>query len=931
MKTTMNALSGFSQRKFGRIATITAGTLLAFSAVGSWASAADRQDDRNKQRAATAQQNDSRAAQPAPQPQRETRAAQPAPQPQREVRAPQPAPQPQRNVQREAAPRVERAERTFSPPAAAQRLAAPPENRRATAIESRPPTVRSVASPAPAYLGDRDDDKNRRNANDNKNTQPQPQPAPKQEAPRVERRQETPAPPRQIQETPKIERRQETPAPARQIQETPRIERRQETPAPSRQIQTQDIQRMDRTNRNDTPAPTQIQRNDRPSRQDTLGGTRNSGTVALPQERAQNRTNAGGDTPNRIDSGNNGNSENRRESGLNNAIKRLKGDDAVGETQTPSTRRSTNELQRRGSDVISPKTDSTVPNLRRGTQDANDAPKTTDRTTTGGPDRVIDHKMDRTSTERGSNSGTSRQAVDDVRRRLGGSPIADAPKKVDADAVKPGGLATKGETEILGPKGTERRVDRRPEDKNVPGGKITDADKRMIGDKLGVKTDVKPGDPTPGKNVRELDRKDVDIHHGGPQLGVIDSKRPRFDDRFKAGEIDPVMKGDMARKVKLDEQYKIHNQGDIARRLDLTKHAVAVASPSTTNIVNNNTYIVTIFTPRPGYMHGPLSMRYGHDGFRFSYFGPSFYAGPTWYPSWTPWVRWSWGYHMNPVWDPRPVWCRPVAYDPWNNWSYWNVPETWEPLPAVACGTWVEVARPKVVEALDLQLLAVRFVDPGHPEEKLGPRYRVWFRNNSAVAIDSPFTVTLFASNGQRIKESTPRQGARVKAIDPGDIQSVDIRLPYEVMTMNRDENGEKAPFAYIQVLVDSNREVMETAKGNNGACIARDDVLPVDPASFDVDPDTAKEGGEMIVAGEGFGPAPGQAIIHVNGKEYSAEIIGWYDLGARFAIPEMRLQGPTKAEVIIIRGDGAAANTMPVTIVPGAGGAPAAPIAPAE
>ena len=40
-----------------------------------------------------------------------------------------------------------------------------------------------------------------------------------------------------------------------------------------------------------------------------------------------------------------------------------------------------------------------------------------------------------------------------------------------------------------------------------------------------------------------------------------------------------------------------------------------------------------------------------------------------------------------------------------------------------------------------LQLLAVRFVDPGHPEEKTGPRYRVWFRNNSDLAIDKPFDV----------------------------------------------------------------------------------------------------------------------------------------------------------------------------------------------
>ena len=85
------------------------------------------------------------------------------------------------------------------------------------------------------------------------------------------------------------------------------------------------------------------------------------------------------------------------------------------------------------------------------------------------------------------------------------------------------------------------------------------------------------------------------------------------------------------------------------------------------------------------------------------------------------------------IWDPRPIWCRPVVYGPCPRWVYWETP-VFVPLPAVGCGTWVDL-KPVVVAAAtsDLQLVAVRFVDPGHPEEKLGPRYRVWFRNNGAT------------------------------------------------------------------------------------------------------------------------------------------------------------------------------------------------------
>ncbi len=68
-----------------------------------------------------------------------------------------------------------------------------------------------------------------------------------------------------------------------------------------------------------------------------------------------------------------------------------------------------------------------------------------------------------------------------------------------------------------------------------------------------------------------------------------------------------------------------------------------------------------------------------------------------------------------------------MIYDPYYDWVYWQTP-VWVSLPVVQCGTWVDVEMPVIPAAqYDLQLLAVRFVDPGHPEEKLGPRYRVWY------------------------------------------------------------------------------------------------------------------------------------------------------------------------------------------------------------
>jgi len=324
------------------------------------------------------------------------------------------------------------------------------------------------------------------------------------------------------------------------------------------------------------------------------------------------------------------------------------------------------------------------------------------------------------------------------------------------------------------------------------------------------------------------------------------------------------------------------------------------------------------------YWRGWVSPHYTSTCFRFWYHGPgyyiSLYSGPGpyfWYPRWSPWVRWSWYYDCGWDWDPRPVYCRPIVYRPCVSWAYWSVP-VWRPLPVVASGTWVDVEPVVVARPLfDLQLLAVRFVDPGHPDENLGPRYRVWFRNNSAEAIAQPFDVMLLASADDQLAAGLPEAGVRVTGIEAGQTQSVDIRLPAGALRMGRDAQGEPVPFQTLHVLVDAAREIEETTEENNGARLAVETVLPVDPAAFELDPKQVAAGGEVLVAGEGFGPAPGKVILHLGGIEMEAEILGWYDLGVRLAMPRLPLAAPTEAELIVVRADGAAANPLPLTLSP--------------
>ena len=134
---------------------------------------------------------------------------------------------------------------------------------------------------------------------------------------------------------------------------------------------------------------------------------------------------------------------------------------------------------------------------------------------------------------------------------------------------------------------------------------------------------------------------------------------------------------------------------------------------------------------------------------------------------------------------------------------------------------------------------------------------------------------------------------------------------------MGRDGQGQPAPFDTLHVLVDAHREVPEADWSNNGARLSPSDILPVDPAAFELEPGAARAGAEVILAGEGFGPEPGQVLLQVGGKEMESEILGWYDLGVRFTLPKNAVAGPSEATVIVVRGDGAAANPLKLTVTP--------------
>lgn len=155
---------------------------------------------------------------------------------------------------------------------------------------------------------------------------------------------------------------------------------------------------------------------------------------------------------------------------------------------------------------------------------------------------------------------------------------------------------------------------------------------------------------------------------------------------------------------------------------------------------------------------------------------------------------------------------------PW--WFCWDYP-TWCPLyGSHCCGYWDDVPVVRIPVGLDLQLLAVRLVDSGDPEAQLGPTFRVWFRNNSSVAINHAFNIIALVAPDASPTNNLPQAGVRIPSIEAGQVLAADIRLPIA---------ANQAGLPMLHVLVDSHREIGEVDEKNNGAVMPRAEILPLE------------------------------------------------------------------------------------------------------
>jgi hypothetical protein len=120
------------------------------------------------------------------------------------------------------------------------------------------------------------------------------------------------------------------------------------------------------------------------------------------------------------------------------------------------------------------------------------------------------------------------------------------------------------------------------------------------------------------------------------------------------------------------------------------------------------------------------------------------------------------------------------------------------------------IEQPLVVQTLpasiDLQIVDVRIVDVGDAAHNRGPRYRIVFTNVGTVATGN-FQLMAMASRDGAPKPAAPAATAEVVTLAPGEVASVDVRLPL---------SADLSTMGALIVVIDSAVEITETDEQNN-------------------------------------------------------------------------------------------------------------------
>jgi hypothetical protein len=125
---------------------------------------------------------------------------------------------------------------------------------------------------------------------------------------------------------------------------------------------------------------------------------------------------------------------------------------------------------------------------------------------------------------------------------------------------------------------------------------------------------------------------------------------------------------------------------------------------------------------------------------------------------------------------------------------------------------------------LDLELIDVEMADAGDRDANFGPRFKVTIRNSGKRSLES-FIVSLVACKDSQIDSGSLHASATVERLAAGEETMVEVTLPADSLSLNRDNEGRATPFNTLIAAVDSDERITEGNEENNLSLIDRSSI----------------------------------------------------------------------------------------------------------
>jgi hypothetical protein len=218
---------------------------------------------------------------------------------------------------------------------------------------------------------------------------------------------------------------------------------------------------------------------------------------------------------------------------------------------------------------------------------------------------------------------------------------------------------------------------------------------------------------------------------------------------------------------------------------------------------------------------------------------------------------------------------------------------------------------------LNLQLVDVRLVEPGVPDQKLGPRFRLFVKNASPFGIGRPIDLVVAAGIDRKFQQGLPATVERVSGLAPGQVATLEVRLPLESMAMQYPGEEKPAPFSTLFVMVADQQDLLGNATIKPLAILPRIGIQFVDLALQKPADARVPTGAVVTLAGEGFGIDGGQVVLSLGGAKLVGQVVNWGPTAIQVKLPELALAAPTPAQIIVARADGQSAPAMEMQIMP--------------